>query len=487
MSSIRRAVAFSVGQRYIAAVINFLTIVIISRLLTPTEIGISATVSAILVVTYALREFATPEYLIARKELTAAHVRSAFTVMFLLTIVVSVIILLAAKWIAAFYNENGLIDYLHLAIISMLLQVFVLTIVNLLRRDMSFDKVAMIDMTSAITNSAVTICLASVGFSYMSFAWGLFSASAASAIVALSIRPDFSIFRPLLREWRGMLSFGAYHGANTFLYQLFDSLPSLLIGRLISFDAVGLYNRAVNLSKLPDKVFFDGIAAVVLPAFSAKVRERPDLTEPYLKAVEYITGMQWPALAVLAILAYPIVSAVLGNQWIGAAPLVQIIALGWMFSFSFVLNYGLLQSIGALRDTLLRALIAWPVSAIIISVATFFGLTTLAFSYWITIPLQAFVAFYFVKYRIDFRWRDLLRATQKSAIVTASTAAGPLVVVALSRFNFNISIAEAALAVVLSMIGWIAGLWLARHPLFAEIQRVTRALTERSRREFGLN
>jgi O-antigen/teichoic acid export membrane protein len=476
MSKIRRAVIFSTGQRYLAMVVNFGTMVIVSRLLTPAEIGVSAAATAIIAIAYSVREFATADFLVAQKELTRAHVRTAFTVMLLLTIAISSVLLLSARWIAAAYNESGLSPYIRLVAISILFQIFVAPIITLLRREMAFDRVAMIDMTNAAVNAAVTISLASIGFGYMSFAWGLLSAAVASAVLALYVRPDIWIFRPLLHEWRAMLRFGGYHGTNVVLYQLFDSLPVLLLGRLISFDALGLFNRAMNVSRLPDKVFFGGVIPVVLPAFSAQFREQPDLKRSYLRAVEYITGIQWPALCVLSILAYPVVLILLGAQWVGVASLVQIIALGWMFSFAFELNYPLLQSIDALRDTLLRALIAWPVSAVIIIVAVFFGLTAVALSYWITIPLQAFIAFHFVRRHINFSWRELLGAMQKSAIVTITSAAGPLAVVALSRVYFDISVTQAIIAAPLSVMGWLGGLLITKHPLLSEIPVLIHAL-----------
>jgi len=478
MKGIRRAVAFSTGQQYLGMVINVVTVVIVSRLLTPGEIGISAIATAIIAIAYSVREFASGDFLVTRIEMTRVHVRTAFTVMLLLTIPISGLLFVSAKLIATVYDENGLTLYLQIAAICILLQVFIAPIVTLLRREMSFDKLAIIDMTIATVSSAVTIFLASVGFSYMSFAWGMFASTIVSVLLALYIRPNFWVFQPLLHEWPGMLRFGAYSGTNVVLYQLFDSLPALLIGRLISFDALGLFNRAIKVSNLPDKVFFSGVMPVILPAFSAQARERPNLTQSYLKAIEYVTAIHWPGLVVLAILAYPVVLTLLGTQWVGVAPLVQIIALGLMFSFSFHLNYPLLQSLDALRDTLLRALIAWPLSAVIIATAIHFGLTAVAVSYWITIPLQALIGFHFVRRHVDFSWQELIGAMQKSVIVTMSSAAGPLAVVALSGFHFNISIPKAFIAVVLSALGWLGGLWITKHPLSNEIWNVAYKLRQ---------
>jgi O-antigen/teichoic acid export membrane protein len=476
MNGLRRALLFSTGERYFCLTVNFAMIAIVSRLLTPGEIGIWAIVTAIITVAFSVREFATASFLIPQKELRREQVRTAFTVMLVLTVLIACVLSASAKMIAAAYDTSNLALYLRVVSISIILELVAAPIVTLLRREMSFDKVAIINVTYAGVNAGVTIALAYIGFSYMSFAWGLVCAAAASGILALLIRPDYWIFRPLLDNWREMLIFGGYNGTNVMLYRIYEAIPALLIGRVISFDAVGIYNRAMVTSQLPDKVLLSGVVSVALPAFSAHVREHPNLKGSYLKAVEYITGVQWPALAVLAILAHPVVMILLGAQWLGVVPLVQIIAIGWLFSFAFELNYPLLQSIGALRDTLTRALIAWPLSALIITIAAFLGLTAVAFSYWITIPLQAFIAFHFVRRHAGFSWGELLVAMQKSALVTVCAAAGPLAVVALSEFRFDISIGKTLVAGALAAIGWLAGLWFTRHPLLGEVRLAANAL-----------
>ena len=476
MMRIRRALVFSTGQRYVGMVINFATIVIVSRILTPSEIGVAAAATAILSIAYSVREFATADFLVAQKELTHVHVRTAFTVMLLLTTAISAIVFVSATLVAAIYHEDGLSLYLKLAAASFLLQVVVLPLAAILRREMLFDKVAIIEMTNATVTAAVTISLASLGFSYMSFAWELLSGAGASAFLALYLRPNFWIFRPLLHEWRVVIRFGGYHGTNVVFHQLFESFPALLIGRLISFDALGLYNRALNVSMLPHRVLFGGVVPVILPAFSAQARERQNLCAAYLKAVEYTTGLEWPALVVLSILAYPLVFILLGTQWVAVAPLVQIIAVGLTFSFAFELNYPLLQAIGALRDILLRALIVWPLSGAIIAAAIYFGLKAVAFSYLITIPLQALVAFHFVRRHMGFGWHELFGSMKKSAIVTMCSAAGPLAVVAQSGFHFEITISRAMIAAALSVISWIGGLWITKHPLFTEIRNIAVAM-----------
>jgi O-antigen/teichoic acid export membrane protein len=103
---------------------------------------------------------------------------------------------------------------------------------------------------------------------------------------------------------------------------------------VLTFDAAGLYNRALLVCQLPDRVVLGGAIPVILPALAAEVRAGSDLGASYVRAVSFITAVQWPALVVLAILAHPVVLVLLGGQWLSVVPLVQVVALASVLSFA---------------------------------------------------------------------------------------------------------------------------------------------------------
>jgi O-antigen/teichoic acid export membrane protein len=345
-------------------------------------------------------------------------------------------------------------------------------ILGLLQREMAFGKVAIITTFQVSVGAVVTIACAAVGLSSMSFAWGWFASAAAGTATALYLWPDHSIFRLIAGGWRSVLIFGGYYGANQMLARFYESVPSLVLGRTSSMDAVGLYNRALTICQLPDKVFLSGVVAVAVPAFSAMTRDNSSLKGPYLRGLSYITALQWPALSTLAILAYPIVSVVLGSQWKESATLIPIIAMALLFSFTFELNFPVLIAIGAMRDLFIRAVIVWPVSAVILSVGAYFGLKPMAFSLLFVIPFQAYVAILAVRKHIEMSWREIFLPLRKSLIVTMFTATGPLAVVAVAGFRFELSMMEGLIGGLLAGLCWGIALWLTKHPFWEELHRM---------------
>ena len=269
-----------------------------------------------------------------------------------------------------------------------------------------------------------------------------------------------------------MVSFGGYNGAIAVLSQAFEALPLLLLGRLVSPNATALFNRTMMIATIPDKLVLAGVTSVVLPAFAAETREGGDLKKPYLTALSYITALHWPALLLIVVLAFPAVEIVLGPQWIEAVPLVQIVAIAFLFSFSFELNYPVLVAMGAIRDLFIRALIIFPASGLIMCAAIYLGgLRAVAASLLFTIPFQAWVSLSFVKRRLGLSWWDIALALWKSAAVALITIGPVLAAILFLGSGFAISPLLGIAAGLLAGVSWGVALVLTRHPLFDEIAK----------------
>jgi hypothetical protein len=149
-----------------------------------------------------------------------------------------------------------------------------------------------------------------------------------------------------------------------------------------------------------------------------------------------------------------------------------------LFSFTFELNFPVLVAVGAIRDVFLRAVIAWPISTVILSIGAYFGLKAMAFSMFLAVPFQAYVAIHAVRKHIEMTWAEIFLALRKSLFVTLITAAAPLAVVALAGFTFDLPVIEGIAAGLLAAPFWLVGLWLTKHPFLSELLHLLAALKQ---------
>jgi O-antigen/teichoic acid export membrane protein len=113
--------------------------------------------------------------------------------------------------------------------------------------------------------------------------------------------------------------------AYSVMGELASNAPDLILGRTLGFSAVAYYSRANGLQKMALFHVTTLVRGVYFPSFAQKIRNGHDAAQLYSRAMAYIVAVTAPALAMLALLAEPLILVLFGPQWERAAPLASIL------------------------------------------------------------------------------------------------------------------------------------------------------------------
>lgn len=466
---IRSALGYALADKVGSALVTVATMAIISRILTPGEVGLFFVSGAIVILIEAFRDFGLAACLIQEERLTRAFARTAATVMTLLSVILGVLVFTLSDVFAAAYGDDALGPLIRIASIAFLFAPLATPRLALLRRDMAFAPVAVIGLSATAANAATSIGLAATGHGPASLAWGSLVAAIVMAGLAMTYRPDPWLFRPTLAAWRKVVGFGAWSSLVTLLGMLAEYLPRIILGRVLGFAAVGLYARALSLVQMPERMLLPAAQSVVLPAMAARVRQSAPLAEPYLMGLSLITALQWPALAVLALLADPVVLLLLGDQWTTSVPLVRILAIAGLLAFPGHLAFPVLVATGRIRAMAFAFLMTIPPSMVVLWAVSRFGLTTVAWSVCATTAFQSLVIIGFVRRSVGLSFAPLARMAARSGAVAILTAIAPAALVV--AHGPDLSVPATIAALLGAWLGWHAGLALTAHPLHEELRR----------------
>jgi O-antigen/teichoic acid export membrane protein len=473
MKGVRRAFLLASLGRYLMMAINLAATLIMARLLAPADYGVAVLGGAVLAVAEAIRALGGGAYLVQQKDLTPAQIHSNFTISMIATAILIAALLLFVRPLTEFFGRPELEPYLRVAGLGFLGGPISYQISALMSRSLAFGRIAFITTLTAAINAGAGIGFALLGWGYMSLAWAAAISTLAGMGLYLRFWRDWSIFRPGLREWRSVLGFGVHDSLFGILSQIGEAVPYLIIGRSFDAGSVGLCQRAVLLAFFPERVILAGVGAVALPVFSQQVRDGQAPKASYLKALGLITAAQWPALVTLILLADPIVRVLLGPQWHGVVPLLQNLAGALLFSFPMALHYPTLVALGAIRIVPVTILAQAVVTIGVLMFAAPSGLKAVALSTFAIVPFCGLLSLAVIRHFLKFGWLELAAATARSALATLACAAGPVaVVMAAARWQEALSIPLAIAAGALAGVGWIAGLWLTRHPLLQEMMQL---------------
>ena len=289
--------------------------VILARLLTPRDFGLVAMVTAVTGFLVIFRHAGLAIPTVQRENITHAQVSNLFWINLGVSGLCALIVAALSPAIAWFYRDPR-ITYITLFLsTTFLIGGFRVQHLALLKRQMRFKAIALIEVGSMATGVVVGVVMALLRYRY----WSLVGLSLATEIASFLLTGSVSRWRPQLPS-RGagigpLVAFGAHQTAGNFIFGLARGCDNLLIGRFYGPAAVGLYSRAAALVIRPMEQFLLPIDAVFLPTLS-RLQSQPDrYRSTFLRLYEPIAMSVFFLSSLLLALAMPLTLVLLGRKW----------------------------------------------------------------------------------------------------------------------------------------------------------------------------
>jgi PST family polysaccharide transporter len=101
---------------------------------------------------------------------------------------------------------------------------------------------------------------------------------------------------------------------------------NVIVGRVLGAAPLGNYQVAYNLMLTPLQNISSVIAQVTLPGFAQIQNEDERFRSAYVRSSSIISLITFPVMAGMGVVADPLIRAVLGQKWLGAIPIFEILA-----------------------------------------------------------------------------------------------------------------------------------------------------------------
>ena len=320
--------------------------VILSRLLTPAEVGIFSITTVFIGIFHVFRDFGVSNYLQQEKDLTPEKMRSAMGLLVTSSWLIAAVIYLASDSVAAFYGQPGIGSVMRTLTISFALLPFASFFYALLSRELQAEKQAIVNILSTITYAVTCISLASMGFSYMAMAWANVVNIAVSILIYIPLRPKGISFIPTFRGWAKPIRFGGGSIVGRLVEQAYNSIPDLVLGKFSGAHSVGLFSRANGLVGIFLQIAGPTVNYNALPYIASNYHAQVSLGPILAKSTSYLTGIAWPAFILIGIFAEEIILVLYGKTWLEAAPLVLLLCVASAGRIGYSLCQTALTAIG---------------------------------------------------------------------------------------------------------------------------------------------
>lgn len=472
----RTSLLFSFGERYTVLLLGVAGGMILSRLLTPAEIGVYSIGAVLVGLAQAVRDFGVGQYLVQEQALSAAKFRAALATSVAVAWLLAALVLLGAAPLARFYREARLEAVLQLLSINFLLIPFSSLTLPLLRRQMRFAALYAINAANSLANLLVAVTLAVLGWSYLSLAWGAVAGSVAALLVSLLVRPPGLPWLPGLKGMRGVLAFGALSTGGGLVDEAGVAAPELIVGKMLGVESVALFSKAQGLLNVFHQAITSAISPVVFPLFAARARDGGDPRPAYLATVGYLTALAWPFCLFVGLMALPMVNLLYGPQWDAAVPLIRVMSFSSALYSMYSMARYLFVATGHVKAQAQIDAVAVPLRVAAIAAAAPFGLAWVAGAVVLGTLARCWLTWRYLRALAGVDLGATLRAVRKSLALCACSGVAPaLVLLALPPRPGQLWL-PLALAAAGALLGWSAAVLLFKHDIATEFELVRRKL-----------
>ncbi len=313
--------------------------VVVARLLDPEDFGLVAMVA---VVTTVLELFATAGLSVAsvqRSTISDEQISNLFWINILVGLVLSLICLLIAPIVVAFYHEPRVFWVTVAMGAGFFFNAAGVQHLALLQRDLRYTTLVAIEFLSQLASFGVGVGVAVAGYGY----WALVVATVARPALVTVCVWFVTAWVPLWpcrdAEVRSLVHFGGTVTVNGVLSHLTYSFDKFILGRVWGASALGQYAVASQLVNMPTSNINMAIGGVLFAVLSRLQDDAVRFRNYFLKAYSLIVSLTLPITIFSAIFAEDIISLVLGPKWTDAADLFRLLVPA-------VLVFGLINPLG---------------------------------------------------------------------------------------------------------------------------------------------
>jgi len=333
-------------------------IIILARLLSPEAFGLVGIALVVMELLKTLTHFGFGDALIQRKGDIKNYLDTVWIMSVIRGLILAGIIVGIAPFTASYFNAPEAKSITQAMAAVLVLNGFISSGVIYFYKEMEVQKRFIWDMSTMLTDLAVTISLAFV----LRSAWALVIGSVASAIVATVVSFVMHPYRPKLRfeilKAKELFNFGWWSLLFSAVTYVFLNVDTVFIGRLLGVVTLGLYTMAHRIGDLMGQELALVSSAVVFPTYSKLQDNISNLRLAFLTSIEAVAFVTFPIAAGVFVLAPDFTTIFLGQQWLPAVPAMQILGIAGAI-FSLIITGGsLFYAVGKPRTRFLIMVVA---------------------------------------------------------------------------------------------------------------------------------
>lgn len=356
-----KALMWSMLQSVGSQGIRFIIGIVLARLLVPEMFGLIAMLLIFITIGEIFVDSGFGTALIQKQNITELEICSVFYFNIFVGLTAAALLYLAAPAIAAFYKQPLLTTMARALALIFIIDSIGMTQCNLLIKKVNFKSLAIVFTIANLTSGIIGIALVIKGFGV----WSLVIQQISASAIRNFFFWFFSAWHPKLlfsiHVLQGMIKFSIPILATGILNRTADSIYYMVIGKLFSASALGLFSRAQQLQGFFSATLATLVGSVTFPVYSKLQHDPTALKQGVKITLTIIAFLICPIMIGMAAVAKPLVLVLLTEKWTATVPYLQLLCVsGMLFPMEWIRQQAI-QAVGrpdlSLRVEIIKKLI----------------------------------------------------------------------------------------------------------------------------------
>ena len=334
------------AQRFSATGIQFLFMIFMTRLLSPSDYGIIGMLAVFMEISSAFIDCGFGQAIIRKQNRTKIDESTVFYFNVVASVACWLILFAVAPFVAVFYKMPELCSILR--VLSFTLVISSLSSMHVLDYmiKLDFKTQSIVNVLCSVFSGIGGIIFAYNGFGVWALVWQRILSASFITITYWFISSWHPIWAFSYASFREMFGFGSKLLGSRLLNSVYANIAPLFIGRYYTSADLGLYSKAQQMISFPNNSVFSVVDTVSYPVLCRVQSERAQLTLAYRKFQRLGAYLMFPVMVLLTVLSRPLIVSLFGAQWVETAFYMSLLCLPWMLVPIQCNNLNLLKVVG---------------------------------------------------------------------------------------------------------------------------------------------
>ncbi len=321
---------WTVSSRLSGRAIDFLTVLVLARVLTPADFGLIALATTMISIMDTILEAPLSQALTRLRVLERSHFDTAFTLGLIRGLAISLVVLVVAWPFAMIFHDPRLVGLVALLAVGPAARSLYSPAMVVFVRNLRLGRAFSADICGKIVAASTAITLSHLGVGY----WAIAASSVISAVVPTIISYFLAPYRPrlTLEKFADFASFLGWFSCSQIIAAINYQIDRVMLGAFVSKTDLGRYTMAGDLAVLPTQSFVGPAMQPLMAAFSSIIDDQERVRSAYLRASRFTMMAVLPICVGMSLTADLAVSVLLGPQWGQTAVYLRWLALATALS-----------------------------------------------------------------------------------------------------------------------------------------------------------